>query len=58
MYSPGTFAPGRRKGHGKMSVSDQGGSKDVEGTGVLHDAERDQLLRPLHPEPQGGMSHS
>lgn len=41
MYCPATFAPGRRKWHGKMSVGDQGGSKDVEGTGVLHDAERE-----------------
>lgn len=41
MYSPATFASGRRKWHGKMSVGDQGGSKDVEGTGVLYDAERE-----------------
>lgn len=41
--------PGRRKRHGKILVGDQGSSKDFKGTGVLHAAERDQLLRPLYP---------
>lgn len=30
-------------------MGDQGSSKDFKGTGVLHAAERDQLLRPLYP---------
>lgn len=40
MHSPATFAPGRRKWHGKMLVGDQGGSKDFKGTEVLQAAER------------------
>lgn len=51
--SPATFAPGRRKRHGKMLVRDQGGSKDVKGTGVLHAAERErsaaETFAPLAP---------
>lgn len=52
MYSPATFAPGRRKWHGKMLVGDMGGSKDFKGMGFyMLQRERSATETSVPPAP-------